>query len=80
MPRPHLEAYPNPAYTAFGEERRDADRHPVPLGLGILLYLYALGRAAVAKRAAPTAEGLAFGAVVSFFDTLGIGCFAPVTA
>lgn len=52
----------------------------VPLGLGILLYLYALVRAALAKRATPTAEALALGAVVSFFDTLGIGCFAPTTA
>jgi uncharacterized membrane protein YfcA len=52
----------------------------VPLGLGILLYLYALVRAALAKRATPTPEALALGAVVSFFDTLGIGCFAPTTA
>ena len=52
----------------------------VPLGLGILLYLYALVRAALAKRATPTMEALALGAVVSFFDTLGIGCFAPTTA
>jgi uncharacterized membrane protein YfcA len=52
----------------------------VPLGLGILVYLYALGRAALAKRATPTLEALALGAVVSFFDTLGIGCFAPTTA
>lgn len=52
----------------------------VPLGLGILLYLYALVRAALAKRATPTLEALALGAVVSFFDTLGIGCFAPTTA
>ncbi|HYJ53831.1 MAG TPA: sulfite exporter TauE/SafE family protein [Allosphingosinicella sp.] len=52
----------------------------VPLGLGILVYLYALVRAALAKRATPTMEALALGAVVSFFDTLGIGCFAPTTA
>jgi uncharacterized membrane protein YfcA len=52
----------------------------VPLGLGILLYGFALGRAALAKRATPTPEALALGAVVSFFDTLGIGCFAPTTA
>jgi len=52
----------------------------VPLGLGILLYGFALGRAALAKRATPTAEALALGAIVSFFDTLGIGCFAPTTA
>jgi uncharacterized membrane protein YfcA len=52
----------------------------VPLGLGILVYLFALIRAALAKRAVPTLEALALGAVVSFFDTLGIGCFAPTTA
>src|SRR5260370_41746797 len=28
----------------------------------------------------PTAEELAIGAVVAFFDTLGIGSFAPTTA
>jgi uncharacterized membrane protein YfcA len=52
----------------------------VPLGLGILLYGYALIRAALAERATPTPEALALGAIVSFFDTLGIGCFAPTTA
>jgi len=34
----------------------------------------------VAKRAGPTLETVALGAVVSFFDTLGIGSFAPTTA
>lgn len=52
----------------------------VPLVLGILVYLFALVRAAWAKRSTPTMEALALGAVVSFFDTLGIGCFAPTTA
>src|SRR5258708_39147577 len=28
----------------------------------------------------PSLEGFALGAVVNFFDTLGIGCFAPTTA
>jgi hypothetical protein len=37
-------------------------------------------KAALAKRAEPTAETILLGAVVSFFDTLGIGCFAPSTA
>lgn len=50
------------------------------LGLGILAYGFALVRAALAKRATPTVEALALGAVVSFFDALGIGCFAPTTA
>ncbi|MGN6057326.1 MAG: TSUP family transporter, partial [Sphingomicrobium sp.] len=39
-----------------------------------------LARAAIAARAKPTIESLLLGAVVSFFDTLGIGCFAPTTA
>jgi uncharacterized membrane protein YfcA len=37
-------------------------------------------KAAIAKRATPTLETVLLGAVVSFFDTLGIGCFAPSTA
>jgi uncharacterized membrane protein YfcA len=37
-------------------------------------------RAAIAQRALPTPESLLLGAVVSFFDTLGIGSFAPTTA
>jgi len=52
----------------------------VPLGLAILLFSLVLVRAAVAERAAPTPESLLLGAVVSFFDTLGIGSFAPTTA
>lgn len=52
----------------------------VPLALAVLVYVVVLARAAISKRAAPRAEALALGAVVSFFDTLGIGCFAPTTA
>jgi len=52
----------------------------VLLGLGILAYLFALVRAAVAERVRPNAEALALGAVVNFFDTLGIGSFAPTAA
>ena len=37
-------------------------------------------RAAIDRRAAPTLEAVVLGAVVSFFDTLGIGSFAPTTA
>lgn len=50
------------------------------LGLAILVYGFALARAAIAKRATPTFEALGLGAVVSFFDTLGIGSFAPTAA
>ncbi len=52
----------------------------VPIGLAILVYLTALVRAAVVRRVRPSVEALALGAVVNFFDTLGIGSFAPTTA
>jgi uncharacterized membrane protein YfcA len=52
----------------------------VPLGLAILLFSAVLLRAALAEKAAPKPEALILGAVVSFFDTLGIGSFAPTTA
>jgi uncharacterized membrane protein YfcA len=52
----------------------------VPLCLAILFFTYFLARAAIAARAAPKLEAIALGAVVSFFDTLGIGSFAPATA
>jgi len=52
----------------------------VPIALATLLFSIVLIKAAIAKRAGPTAETMALGAVVSFFDTLGIGSFAPTTA
>ena len=52
----------------------------VPLGLGILVYAVVLARAAIAARARPNVEALGLGAVVNFFDTLGIGSFAPTAA
>jgi uncharacterized membrane protein YfcA len=52
----------------------------VPLGLAILLFGFVLLRAAVASRATPSLEAMVLGAIVSFFDTLGIGSFAPTTA
>ncbi|HET8750434.1 MAG TPA: TSUP family transporter [Sphingomicrobium sp.] len=52
----------------------------VPLGLAILFFAFFLTRAAIAERAAPRLEAVLLGAVVSFFDTLGIGSFAPTTA
>ena len=48
--------------------------------LAALAFSFVLIRAAIAKRAVPTAESIVLGAVVSFFDTLGIGSFAPTTA
>jgi uncharacterized membrane protein YfcA len=52
----------------------------VPLTLAILAFIAILARAAIAKRADPNPEALVLGAIVSFFDTLGIGSFAPTTA
>lgn len=52
----------------------------VPLALAILLYLAILTRSAIAQAALPKAEAVGLGAIVSFFDTLGIGSFAPTTA
>jgi uncharacterized membrane protein YfcA len=51
------------------------------LALLAAAYIIALGRTALQRHAAiPTLEGLALGAVANFFDTLGIGSFAPTTA
>ena len=52
----------------------------VPVVLATLLFTFVLVKAAIRDRAKPTPETIALGAVVSFFDTLGIGCFAPSTA
>ena len=52
----------------------------VPLILAILLFTFVLARAAIEKHAKPNLEAMVLGAVVSFFDTLGIGSFAPTTA
>lgn len=49
----------------------------------ILAMLFCCGnliRAAVARGAAPGWETVAVGAVANFFDTLGIGSFAPTMA
>jgi len=46
-----------------------------------LIYIIALGRIALRQGlAAPRLEGVALGAVTNFFDTLGIGSYAPTTA
>jgi uncharacterized membrane protein YfcA len=52
----------------------------VPIVLATSIFTLVLLRAAIARRAVPTLETIGLGAVVSFFDTLGIGCFAPSTA
>lgn len=52
----------------------------VLVGLSALWYLVALLRAAIPARAVPNPEAVLLGAVTNFFDTLGIGSFAPSTA
>ena len=52
----------------------------IVLGLAILAYAVALARAAFLQHARPDVEALGLGAVVNFFDTLGIGSFAPTAA
>jgi uncharacterized membrane protein YfcA len=52
----------------------------VPLALASLVFTLILVRAAIAGRARPSAEAMGLGAVTNFFDTLGIGSFAPTMA
>ena len=52
----------------------------VPIVLSTLVFVVVLMRAAIKERAWPSLETLGLGAVVCFFDTLGIGSFAPTTA
>jgi len=52
----------------------------VPIILATIVFVIVLAKAAIAARARPTLETVGLGAVVNFFDTLGIGSFAPTTA
>lgn len=52
----------------------------VIIGLASLYYAVVLARAAIAARAVPKLEAIIVGAVVNFFDALGIGSFATTTA
>ena len=53
----------------------------VPLALAALVTLYALIRSAARRgMLRPNPEAVLIGAVTNFFDTLGIGSFAPTTA
>jgi uncharacterized membrane protein YfcA len=52
----------------------------VPLGLATLFFSIVLVRAAVRQHAGPNLESIVLGAVTNFFDTLGIGSFAPTMA
>jgi hypothetical protein len=52
----------------------------VPLALAIVAFTAILLRAVYARGAMPNLEGVLLGAITNFFDTLGIGSFAPTTA
>ena len=52
----------------------------IPLILASAVMLFMLARRAIAARARPSGESIVVGAVTGFFDTLGIGSFAPTMA
>ena len=52
----------------------------VPIGLATLIFAYLLLKAAIAAHAKPNGEAMILGAITNFFDTLGIGSFAPTMA
>ena len=52
----------------------------ITLGLGVLAYAAALARVALKRRVGPSVEALALGAVVNFFDAIGIGSFATTAS
>jgi uncharacterized membrane protein YfcA len=52
----------------------------VPMLLATLITAALLLRAAIARRVRPRGEAVVLGAVTNFFDTLGIGSFAPTMA
>ena len=52
----------------------------VPLTLAILVYAVVLLRIVIERQIRPKGEAVILGAVTNFFDTLGIGSFAPTMA
>ena len=52
----------------------------IPLALAIAVYAIVLIRVVIAKKIVPSGEAALLGAVTNFFDTLGIGSFAPTMA
>ncbi|HET9334905.1 MAG TPA: sulfite exporter TauE/SafE family protein [Sphingomicrobium sp.] len=52
----------------------------VPLALATLFFTVVLIRTALAARVIPNIEAMILGALTNFFDTLGIGSFAPTMA
>lgn len=52
----------------------------IPLLMAVAAFSFILLRAAVARHAGPNPEAVVLGAITNFFDTLGIGSFAPTMA
>jgi uncharacterized membrane protein YfcA len=52
----------------------------IPLSLAIVLFAALLVAKCIKARAKPRLEAVAIGAITNFFDTLGIGSFAPTMA
>lgn len=52
----------------------------VIIGAAVIYYAAVLAREVIAARAVPNIEAILLGAVVNFFDALGIGSFATTTA
>lgn len=52
----------------------------IPLVLAAVVYALTLVRTALARRATPGLEAIVLGAITNFFDTLGVGSFAPTMA
>lgn len=52
----------------------------IPLAVVILVYSVSLVRAVLARGASPHPEAVTLGAITNFFDTLGIGSYAPTMA
>ena len=52
----------------------------IPLSLAIIFYAVVLARSVIARPVLPGGEAVILGAITNFFDTLGIGSFAPTMA
>ena len=52
----------------------------IPLGIAAAVFMTMLVGAAIKRGALPRAEAVVLGAITNFFDTLGIGSFAPTMA
>lgn len=52
----------------------------LPISLATVAFAYILVRAALSRHAKPSGEAVILGAITNFFDTLGIGSFAPTMA